>query len=270
MVPPDEEELEEEGTPCDTASTQEQPAVVPGRPSQQQRSTQTEEVHQLLAETRRTNNLLAARNVEDIAFHARLLEQQSQTSAEVRSLTAAVRDLTGAVNESGAAMARAAQAARADSVPLNEQVVLAVASMMCILQNQGHRSWQAAEDGWPHDTDGRASERQGALLRTDQRPPPAAGTHQPQPTSPPQSFSGRRTGDKRPAEGGPLWSWHPATHCTAAPPAPPSLPVTGHPLQRRRQRDGEVDELLQQMQRTPDVAEARNSTSTRPLLTGGD
>ncbi|KAK8778571.1 hypothetical protein V5799_020089 [Amblyomma americanum] len=74
MVPPDEEELEEEGTPCDTASTQEQPAVVAGRPSQQQRSTRTEEVHQLLAETRRTNDLLAARNVEDIAFHARLLE----------------------------------------------------------------------------------------------------------------------------------------------------------------------------------------------------
>ncbi|KAK8756033.1 hypothetical protein V5799_001266 [Amblyomma americanum] len=118
------------------SATQEQPAVVPGRPSQQQRSTRTEEVHQLLAETRRTNDLLAARNVEDIAFHARLLEQQSQTSAEVRSLTAAVRDLTGAVNESGAAMARAAQAARADSVRLTEQVVLAVALIMRILQNQ--------------------------------------------------------------------------------------------------------------------------------------
>ncbi|KAK8773619.1 hypothetical protein V5799_011848 [Amblyomma americanum] len=62
--------------PCDTAYTQEQPAVVPGRPRQQQRSSRVEEVCQLLAETRRTNDLFVARNVEDVAFHARLLEMK--------------------------------------------------------------------------------------------------------------------------------------------------------------------------------------------------
>ncbi|XP_077523222.1 uncharacterized protein LOC144134120 [Amblyomma americanum] len=71
---PSEEELEEEGAPCDTASTQEQPGVVTGRPCHQQQSTRVEEVHQLLAETRRTNDLLEAHSAEDVTFHARLLE----------------------------------------------------------------------------------------------------------------------------------------------------------------------------------------------------
>ncbi|KAK8788650.1 hypothetical protein V5799_021570 [Amblyomma americanum] len=84
------------------SATQEQPGVVAGHPSQQQRSTWTEEVHQLLAETRRTNDLLEARSVEDVAFHARLLEEQRQTSAALRSLTVAVTQLTAAVTETGA------------------------------------------------------------------------------------------------------------------------------------------------------------------------
>ncbi|XP_077491581.1 uncharacterized protein LOC144102142 isoform X3 [Amblyomma americanum] len=120
---------------CDTASTQEQPVVVPGRPTQQQRITRAVEVCQLLVETQRTNDLLEARNVEDIVFHTRLLQHCRETT-EVRSLTAAVRDLIGAVRETGAAMARAAETARADSVRLTEQVVLAVALIMRILQNQ--------------------------------------------------------------------------------------------------------------------------------------
>ncbi|XP_077507472.1 uncharacterized protein LOC144118402 [Amblyomma americanum] len=58
------------------SDTQEQPAVVPGRPRQQQRSSRVEEVCQLLAETRCTNDLFVARNVEDVAFHAHLLEMK--------------------------------------------------------------------------------------------------------------------------------------------------------------------------------------------------
>ncbi|XP_077491578.1 uncharacterized protein LOC144102142 isoform X1 [Amblyomma americanum] len=128
---------------CDTASTQEQPVVVPGRPTQQQRITRAVEVCQLLVETQRTNDLLEARNVEDIVFHTRLLQHCRETT-EVRSLTAAVRDLIGAVRETGAAMARAAETARADSVRLTEQVVLAVALIMRILQNQHERALLAA------------------------------------------------------------------------------------------------------------------------------
>ncbi|KAK8779199.1 hypothetical protein V5799_019461 [Amblyomma americanum] len=101
---PSEEELEEEGAPCDTASTQEQPGVVTGRPCHQQQSTRVEEVHQLLAETRRTNDLLEARSAEDVTFHARLLEEQRQTSTAVRSLTAAVTQLTAAVRPTWCAL----------------------------------------------------------------------------------------------------------------------------------------------------------------------
>ncbi|KAK8769040.1 hypothetical protein V5799_014493 [Amblyomma americanum] len=118
------------------SATQEQRGVVAGHPCQQQRSTRAEEVHQLLAETRRTNDLLEARSAEDVTFHARLLEEQRQKSTAVRSLTAAVTQLTTAVTETGAHMVRTADAARADTVRLTEQVVLAVALIVRVLNNQ--------------------------------------------------------------------------------------------------------------------------------------
>ncbi|XP_077498630.1 uncharacterized protein LOC144109706 [Amblyomma americanum] len=127
---------EEEGAPCDTASTQEQRDVVAGRPWQQQRSTRAEEVHQLLTETRRTNELHEARTAEDATFHVRLLEEQRRTTTAVRSLTAAVTQLTAAVTETGAHMVHTAEAARADTVRLTEQVVLAVALIVRVLNSQ--------------------------------------------------------------------------------------------------------------------------------------
>ncbi|XP_077508616.1 uncharacterized protein LOC144120002 [Amblyomma americanum] len=139
--PPPEEELEEldeeeEGAPCDTASTQERRDVVAGRPWQQQRSTRAEEVRQLLTETRRTNDLHEARAAEDATFHVRLLEEQRRTTTAVRSLTAAVTQLTAAVTETGAHMVRTAEAARADTMRLTVQVVLAVALIVRVLNNQ--------------------------------------------------------------------------------------------------------------------------------------
>ncbi|XP_077512643.1 uncharacterized protein LOC144123756 [Amblyomma americanum] len=138
MAPPlEEEELEEEeSAPCDTASTQEQRDVVAGRLCQQQRSTRAEEVHQLLTETRRTNDLHEARSAEDATFHVRLLEEQRQTTRAVRSLTAAVTQLTAAVTETGAHMVRTADVARADTGRVTEQVVLAVALIVRVLNNQ--------------------------------------------------------------------------------------------------------------------------------------
>ncbi|KAK8770380.1 hypothetical protein V5799_013155 [Amblyomma americanum] len=153
-TPPEEEleelDEEEEGAPCDTASTQEQRDVVAGRPWQQQRSTRAEEVHQLLTETRRTNDLHEARTAEDATFHVRLLEEQRRTTTAVRSLTAAVTQLTAAVTETGAHMVHTAEAARADTVRLTEQVVLAVALIVRVLNNQSGNaagSHEAAASG---------------------------------------------------------------------------------------------------------------------------
>ncbi|XP_077485405.1 uncharacterized protein LOC144095603 [Amblyomma americanum] len=138
---PPEEELEEldeedEGAPCDTASTQERRDVAAGRPRQQQRSTRAEEVRQLLTETRPTNDLHEARAAEDATFHVRLLEEQRRTTTAVHSLTAAVTQLTAAVTETGAHMLHTAEAARADTMRLTEQVVLAVALIVRVLNNQ--------------------------------------------------------------------------------------------------------------------------------------